>query len=147
MSSDLLQNLGTYMELRTASFIHRSRLSHKRVQVLSIAVLLLAWSLDWTRIESATSRWLTPLKLREPMSITITLWEDNSPKILSVHCTLIITFLCSCFFLCFLSFFFYSLLEYVFIYSLLMNIKRHRFNFNRFEFRVFLFLGQLPYQG
>ena len=55
MSSGLrLSNLGTFMELRTTSFIESTGLacsdsiSHNRVQVLSIPVLLLTCSQDWT---------------------------------------------------------------------------------------------------
>ena len=49
-----LSNLGTYIELRTMSFIKSTGVacsdsfSHNRVQVLSIPVLLLACSQDWT---------------------------------------------------------------------------------------------------
>ena len=47
-------NSGTFMELWTASFIECTKVvcsdsvSHNRVQVLSIPVLLLACSQDWT---------------------------------------------------------------------------------------------------
>ena len=49
-----LSNSGTFMELRTTSFIESTgvacsdSVSHNRVQVLSIPVLLLAYSQDWT---------------------------------------------------------------------------------------------------
>ena len=49
-----LSNLGTFTELRTTSFIESTgvacsdSVSHKRVQVLSIPVLLLACSENWT---------------------------------------------------------------------------------------------------
>ena len=49
-----LLNSGTYTELRGTSFIEftgvdcSDSISHNRVQVLSIPVLLLACSLDWT---------------------------------------------------------------------------------------------------
>ena len=49
-----LSNSGTYTELRTTSFIESTGVacseyvSHNRVQVLSIPVLLLACSQDWT---------------------------------------------------------------------------------------------------
>ena len=49
-----LSNTGTYTELRTTSFIESTgvtcsdSVSHNRVQVLSIPVLLLACSQDWT---------------------------------------------------------------------------------------------------
>ena len=49
-----LSNSGTYTELRTTSFIESTgvacfdSVSHNRVQVLSIPVLLLACSQDWT---------------------------------------------------------------------------------------------------
>ena len=49
-----LSNSGTYSELRTTSFIESTGIacsdsvSHNRVQVLSIPVLLLACSRDWT---------------------------------------------------------------------------------------------------
>ena len=49
-----LSNPGTYTELRTTSFIESTgvdcsdSVSHNRVQVLSIPVLLLAYSQDWT---------------------------------------------------------------------------------------------------
>ena len=49
-----LSNSGTYMELWTTSFIEYTGIacsdfvSHNRVQVLSILVLLLACSQDWT---------------------------------------------------------------------------------------------------
>ena len=49
-----LSNSGTFMELRTTSFIETTgvacsdSVSHNRVQVLSIPVLLLACSEDWT---------------------------------------------------------------------------------------------------
>ena len=49
-----LLNLGTYTELRTTSFIETTgvacsdSVSHNRVQVLSIPILLLACSQDWT---------------------------------------------------------------------------------------------------
>ena len=49
-----LSNLGTFTELRTTSFIDTTgvacsdSISHNRVQVLSIPVLLLACSQDWT---------------------------------------------------------------------------------------------------
>ncbi len=57
MSSSFLQvfvELGTFTELRTTSFIETmgvacsDSVSHNRVQVLSIPVLLLACSEDWT---------------------------------------------------------------------------------------------------
>ena len=57
MSSGLLHvlvELGTFTELRTTSFIETTgvacsdSVSHNRVQVLSIPVLLLACSEDWT---------------------------------------------------------------------------------------------------
>ena len=57
MSSGLLQvfaNSGTFTELRTKSVIestgvvYSDSVSHNRVQVLSIPVLLLACSQDWT---------------------------------------------------------------------------------------------------
>ena len=50
----LRSNSGTFMELRTTSFIETTgvacsdSISHNRVQVLSIPVLLLACSEDWT---------------------------------------------------------------------------------------------------
>ena len=50
-----LSNSGTNMELRTTSFIESTgvtcsdSVSHNRVQVLSIPVLLLTCSQDWTR--------------------------------------------------------------------------------------------------
>ena len=49
-----LSNSGTFMKLRTKSFIESTgvafsdSVSHNRVQVLSIPVLLLACSQDWT---------------------------------------------------------------------------------------------------
>ena len=49
-----LLNSGTYTELWTTSFIESTgvicsdSISHNQVQVLSIPVLLLAWSQDWT---------------------------------------------------------------------------------------------------
>ena len=49
-----LSNLGTFTELRTTSFIESTgvacsdSVSHNQVQVLSILVLLLACSEDWT---------------------------------------------------------------------------------------------------
>ena len=49
-----LSNSGTYTELQTTSFIESTEVacsdyvSHNRVQVLSIPVLLLACSQDWT---------------------------------------------------------------------------------------------------
>ena len=49
-----LSNSGTFTELRTTSFIESTRLTcsdsinHKRVQVVSIPILLLACSQDWT---------------------------------------------------------------------------------------------------
>ena len=49
-----LSKSGTFMELRTTSFIESMRVacsdsvSHKRVQVLSIPVLFLVCSQDWT---------------------------------------------------------------------------------------------------
>ena len=49
-----LSNLGTYIELRTTSFIESTgvacsdSISHNLVQVLSIPLLLLACSQDWT---------------------------------------------------------------------------------------------------
>ena len=49
-----LSNSGTFMELRTTSFIESTGIacsdsvSHNRVKVLSIPVLLLACSQDWT---------------------------------------------------------------------------------------------------
>ena len=49
-----LSNSGTYMELQTTSFIKykgvacSDSVSHDRIQVLSIPVLLLACSQDWT---------------------------------------------------------------------------------------------------
>ena len=65
-----LSNSGTYMKLQTTSFIESTGVAcsdsvcHNWVQVLSIPVLLLTWSQDWT------CRWL---KLREPMPVTIML--------------------------------------------------------------------------
>ena len=62
----------TYTELRTTFFIESTgvacsdSISHNRVRVLSIPVLLLACSQDWT------CRWLSPKKLREPTLITVT---------------------------------------------------------------------------
>ena len=53
-SSGVWSNWGTFMELRTTSFIESmgvvcsDSVSHNRVQVLSIPVLLLACSQDWT---------------------------------------------------------------------------------------------------
>ena len=53
-SSGVLSNSGTFPELRTTSFIESTgvvcsdSVSHNRVQVLSIPVLLLACSQDWT---------------------------------------------------------------------------------------------------
>ena len=50
-----LSNSETFRELRTTSFIESTgvtcsdSVSHNRVQVLSIPVLLLAYSQDWTR--------------------------------------------------------------------------------------------------
>ena len=50
-----LSNLGTYTELQTTSFIESmgvacsDSVSHNRVRVSSIPVLLLACSQDWTR--------------------------------------------------------------------------------------------------
>ena len=49
-----LSNLGTYIELRTTSFLESmgvacsDSVSYNRVQVLSIPVLLLAYCQDWT---------------------------------------------------------------------------------------------------
>ena len=49
-----LSNSGNFAELCTTSFIESTgvacsdSVSHNRVQVLSISVLLLAWSQDWT---------------------------------------------------------------------------------------------------
>ena len=49
-----LSNLGTFTEFQTTSFIESTRIacsdsiSHNQVQVLSIPVLLLACSQDWT---------------------------------------------------------------------------------------------------
>ena len=49
-----LSNSGTFTELRTTSFIESTgvacsdSVSHKRAQVLSIPVLFLAYSQDWT---------------------------------------------------------------------------------------------------
>ena len=54
IESRRLSNSGTYMELRTTSFIESTgvacsdSVSHNRVQVLSIPVLLLACSQEWT---------------------------------------------------------------------------------------------------
>ena len=69
-----LSNSGTFTELRTTSFVETTgvacsdSVSRNRVQVLSIPVY---YSLV-VRIESATFRWLSSEKLREPTPITIT---------------------------------------------------------------------------
>ena len=78
-----LSNSGTFMELRTTSFIELKGVScsDNRVQVFGIPVLLLACSQDWT------SRWLSPEMLREPIPITVTLCVllDNSEWIFGTY--------------------------------------------------------------
>ena len=72
-----LSNSGTFTELRTTSFIESTgatcsdSVSHNRVQVLSIPVLLIACSQDWT---------CNLQKLREltPITITPCVLLDNS---------------------------------------------------------------------
>ena len=88
-----LLNSGTFMELRTTSFIESTgvvcsdSVSHNRVQVLSIPVLF--------RIELATSRWLSLKKLREPTPITITpcVLLDNSEWIFGTYKLNVLTWL------------------------------------------------------
>ena len=69
-----LSNSGTFTELWTTTFIETTgvtcsdSVSHNRVQVLSIPVLLLASSEDWT----SNLQMIVSLKLREPTPITVT---------------------------------------------------------------------------
>ena len=69
-----LSNSETFMELRTTSFTEFMRVvcsdsvSHNRVQGLSIPVLLLACSQDWTcNLQMIVSLWLTESEQATPM--------------------------------------------------------------------------------
>ena len=107
-----LSNSGTFTELRTTSFIESTgvtcsdSVSHNRVQVLSIPVVLLACSQDWARnLQMRTSR--------EPTPITVTpcVLQDNSEWIfgtckLTVLTWLELLLLCIIFYLCSYSDFF-----------------------------------------
>ena len=77
-----LSNLGTYTELHTTSFIESigvtcfDSISHNRVQVLSIPVLLLACSQDWT----CNLQMIVSLEAREPTPITGDCWFNPDCK-------------------------------------------------------------------
>ena len=90
-----LSNSRTHTELRTTSFTESTGIacsdsvSHNRVQVLSIPVLLLTCCQDWT------CRWLSPLKLREPTPIIFTLCVllDSLEWILGTYKLTVLTWL------------------------------------------------------
>ena len=93
-----LSNSGTFTELRTTSFIESTgvtcsdSVSHNRVQVLSIPVLLLACSQDWTSNLQMIVSWLytlqrnrTPPKSRVLCMILNYMWSSSSGVLRSLE--------------------------------------------------------------
>ena len=87
-----LLNSGTFMELRTTSFIESMGLassdsvSHNRVQVLNIPVLLLAYSQDWLQPPD-------DCLLRTPITVMLCVLLDNSEGIFGTYKLNVLTWL------------------------------------------------------